>query len=648
MSFPRVQLFLDRTQAVRPDFQMTTRNAPAVAKLCQRLEGIPLAIELAAARAHALSPSQILKRFSERFEILRQRRPKKSDRHRSLWAAMEWSYHLLPTELQRFFARLSVFRGGWSLEAAEAVTGSDGVLECWSDAVPTFQHSITPSLHLLEQLRSHSLVLVEEGVPDVRYRMLETLREFAAEQLTPKERAALARRHAHYFLSLAQKAESQLAGREQQAWLERLEAEHDNLRAAFAWTSKNDAETGLRLAAALGQFWEVHGYWSEGREWLEQCLAQNPDAASDLRVDALVWTGRLMLRRGDYQQSIGVLEDALRLSREMDYRRGIANALHNLGAAATYQSNYARARSFYEDSLRLRGEFADVRGMASLLHSLGFVAIQQNDYARARALCGESLTLHRELGDKRGIALSLNVLAAVTQQQGDYTGERAFLAEGLKTAQEIGDKSTVADFLNGLGAVAFFQGDHAQGRVFFEQSLSLRRALGDPRGIAFSLHGLGWLAQAAGDWAQARALHEEGLAIRRALGERRETIQSLCELGDVTLAQGDVTHALSLYAEALRISQELDIKIGFARGLGAMAKIACLQQQWERAARLFGAADALHKTIGAPLPPPFQRDVDKHLATLRQSLDEATFYACWNAGRDMTPQQAVADALNET
>jgi len=286
LEFASVQLFVDRAQLTRPDFQVTARNAADVAALCDRLEGIPLAIELAAPWIQSLTPAQILSRIERRFDLLVSRRRDIGPRHVTLRAALEWSYRLLSPELQRFFARLSVFRGGWTLETAEAVCGNAEVWEYGSQA-PTQPPSHTSTPHLLARLQAHSLVVAEEAEGGMRYRLLETLREYANEQLSAAERERLARRHAAYYLELAENTKAKGAGAEQAEGLARLEEEHDNFRAALEWALASEPEIALRLTVALWRFWYVRGYLNEGRRWLEEALSRSEDGPESIRARSM-------------------------------------------------------------------------------------------------------------------------------------------------------------------------------------------------------------------------------------------------------------------------------------------------------------------------------------------------------------------------
>jgi non-specific serine/threonine protein kinase len=344
-----VRLFTDRAQRARPDFQVTAGNADAVAGLCRLLEGIPLAIELAAARARVLTPGQMLETLStDRFPLLTRRgsaAPDGDARHRSLWATLDWSFRLLPPELQRFFARLSVFRGGWSHVAAETVCEEPRALE------------------YLTQLRVHSLIQTEDAGDEMRFRMLETLREFAGEQLTQDERRFLARRHLRFFRDLAAETEPKIHGPEQKAVLDRLEWEHDNVRAALTWSQNDPAEgeSGLRLAGALSWFWHLRSHFAEGRSWLGRALESRP-AATDARATALQGAGQLTYYLGDHAGAQVLLEESARLWWDLGNRRGTAYALVYLGAAAFEQGDHGTARAVLAESVALARATEDLVG----------------------------------------------------------------------------------------------------------------------------------------------------------------------------------------------------------------------------------------------------------------------------------------------
>jgi predicted ATPase len=653
-----VQLFTDRAQAVRPDFQVTPANMAAVAALCARLEGLPLALELAAARAQMLTPQQMLARLDQhegaRLDMLTSRHRGTDPRHQSLRAMLDWSYQLLTPELQQFFAHLSVFRGGFTLEAASAVAdgevhpqmsqisaeGRGGLsLDSPSSAKSATSADQNPirnpdALDCLEQLRECSLVLAEECGETMRYRILETLREFGAEQLSPEQQPGVAGRHAAFYCALAEEAEPELLGAGQPVWLKRLEQEHDNLRAALGWAvgprqlsvrSKTDNRqlttdnwqlttdhwqltTGLRLAGALWEFWASQGHVAEGRDHLEKLL-RLPGA------------------------------EARTLAR--------AKALACVGILADFQGDFAAARALHEEGLAIRRALGDQWGVAFSLTAMGFVAQHQGDYGAARLLQEESLSIWRALGNELGVAWSLNSLADVAGHEGDFAGASSRLRESLTLRRAQGDQWGAAFALSGLGTMALYQGDLAAARGFYEESLAVRRGLGDRRGIATSLANMGYVALRQGGLEEARSLLDESLAIQQELGDQWGVADALSGLGHVACRQGDWAAARSLLAEGLALRRALGDREGSVTCLEGLAVVAGAKSQTERAGRLFGAAATLREARSAPLPPPDRTYYERHVTAARAALGETAFAAAWNTGRALTWEQAVAAALGE-
>ncbi len=479
--FEAVRLFIERAQAVRPSFAVTNGNAPAVARVCFRLDGIPLALELAAARVRSLSVEEINTRLGQRFRLLTGGARNTLPRQQTLRALIDWSYDLLTAAEKTLLCRLSVFAGGWTLAAAEGVCSGDGV-EGWE------------VLDLLTGLADKSLAVYEEGVDgDVgRYRLLETVRQYAGDRLGESgEAAAVQGRSASWFLGLAEEAESQLRGPEQASWLGRLEREHDNLRASLAWEeqSADGREDGLRLAGPLWRFWWVRGHFTEGRQWLGRALARiKPEGAG--------------------REGVGVREGSA----------ARAKALNGAGALAWAQGDFAGARALFEESLTIRRQLGDQQGIAGSLGNLGVVASGQSDFAGARALYEEGLSLFRQLGDQQGVANALNNLGNVAYQQGDLADARALQEEGLTLSRQLGDQNGIAESLINLGVVAFEQGDFVGARALHEESLTLYRQLGDQRGIACNLEGMSAVACGQSQASRAARLGAAASALRASIG----------------------------------------------------------------------------------------------------------------------------------
>ncbi len=586
-SYSAVQLFAQRARQARWDFSLAQEGA-AVAEICRLVEGMPLAIELAAAWVGRQSCQTIAAGIARDLDALSTSLRDVPPRHRSVRAAFDHSWALLSEEERRAFRKLSVFRGGFDEEAAARVAGV--------------------SHRVLSALVDKSLV---RRAAAGRYDMHTLLRQFAAEKLQQAGEAALTRkRHLKYFMTFAERIERQLVGQPQEAGLNQLEADYDNLRAALHWSLESgQTETGLRLAGALWRFWEVRGYLKEGSRWLEEALASAKSArtAPSPRAKALLGAGRLLWCQGEYERAAILLQEGLALFQKLEDRQGVADSFNNLGLVAWHQGDYERSQAAHEKALVLRRQLRDKRGIAGSLGNLAVVASCQGDYERARALYHESLALFRELKDKQNVALSLNNLGTIVMNQREY----------------------------------------GQARGLFEESLALFRELGFKQGIAWSLGNLGQVARGLGKYGRAATFYRESLVLLRELGDQQAVATTLANIGGVALAQNDSEQAAGLYREALAVQWELREKRDMAECLEGLAGVAGQQGQLERAARLFGAAEALREAIGAPLPFPQRSEYERYVATVRARLDEGTFKKAWDQGRAMPLEQAVAYALAE-
>ncbi|MEO7838962.1 MAG: tetratricopeptide repeat protein [Anaerolineales bacterium] len=485
--YEAVKLFIDRATSAVPSFTVTNDNAPALAQVCHRLDGIPLAIELAAAKIRVLSVDQIAKRLDDRFRLLIGGSRTVLERHQTLRAAIDWSYNLLPPDEQSLFRRLAIFVGGWTLEAAEAVC-SDPSTSLPEEQVASLRAGSVlvqseDVLNLMEQLINKSLVIREEAGHESRYRMLETIRQYANEKLIESaESAALRDRHLKYFLNVAETAEPNLHSEEQGQWLGQLEMEHNNLRAALEWSKaeQQGAEKGLRLAGALWRFWEVRGHYAEGRAQLEAALVRSEPGRTLAQAKALVGAGTLAWYQTDYASATTFHEAALSMQRELGDQQGIAFSLNNLGAQALEQGEYENAANWLEESLALSRELRDRRTSGYALHNLGEVVRHQGDFERAFALYHESLAAFREVRDPWAISLSMIWLGVATQHLGEYDQATAYLKEGLALCLELGIRRGIAEGLEGLAGVAFAQRQSDWALQLFGAADTLRKALHSP------------------------------------------------------------------------------------------------------------------------------------------------------------------------
>jgi len=473
--YEAVRLFVERAKLRSPRFELTEENAGAVVQICRQLEGMPLSIELAAARVRALSLEQIAQRLEDSLKLLRSDSRTAPQRHRTLRATLDWSHELLSEVERVLFGRLSVFAGGWTLEGAEALGSGEGVGN--SDV-----------LDPLSRLVDKSLVALEEDEHDgaLRYTMLEPVRQYAREKLRESgEEDAVQGRHAEFFLALAEEAEPEMSGPDQEAWLKKLEREHANLRGALAWAldpahsrkpSEHRTELGLRLAGALGRFWGVYGP-GEGLRWLEKGLARGEAAPKPALAKALYEAGWIELFQGDYDTAIALLEEGLALFKELGYRQGVATSLVNLGFAALHLGDRERTAVLRQEVAALQREPLEPWTLAWLTTFLGVTALYEGDYERSAALATEALAIYRELGDKRGMSLCHFDLGLIELIRGDHEPAAALL-ESVRVLRGSKDKFCLAYGIFGLAAVAAARAQPRRAARLWGAAEALREEIG--------------------------------------------------------------------------------------------------------------------------------------------------------------------------
>lgn len=576
-----VRLFLDRAQAARAGFELTPENMGAVVSLCRRLEGIPLALELAAARISVLTPAQILKQLEAGTPLLAARQAPEA-RHGSLEATVEWSYRLLNPELQTFFARLSVFRGGWSLPACTAIC----------DAAER-------TVEFLTDLRDSSLILAEESGGEMRYRMLETVRTFAARHLPESERFPLRRRHRDWFLAFAR--ERSPAPIRQPDWWVGLEQEHGNLTAALAWSRAEPGEAvpGLRLAATLATFWRIRGYTLQGFRHLQDLLArpetQQPEG---WRIGALNAAGGLAAALEEERLALEYFEESERISRARGEPRLLSFTLCCLAGMAARCGNRDRARLLYEESLALKTESRDPLGVPGILVSLARLERERGDLAQARSFCEKAL---------------------------------------LHTADHE-DRHCLGMCLEALGWVATAEGDPERARSLHQAALRSRIEMDNQAGIASSFYHLGLLAEKADE---ARHWLTRALEIRSERGDQVGTVQARVALGRLALREDDLDMALAQFRQALALSRQLPRRNFLKSILEGLAGVAWESGALLRAARLLGASDAAPDTLNDEA----LGSLPRALPALRAASAGGELKRSWEEGRALAPQQAIAAAL---
>jgi predicted ATPase/DNA-binding SARP family transcriptional activator len=497
-----VALFIERARESRPEFQLSDESATAVAELCVRLDGLPLALELAAARANLLAPSAILSRLGRRLDVLTTSDASVPERHRTLRAAIEWSYDLLDPDEKLLFTSLAVFSGGFSTDGAEVVAGVD-------------------VLDGIGKLLDSSLLRSERPVGDEpRFGTLETIREYARERLAQREdEQEVRRRHAAFYCELAERAEPGLRGPGQVAWLRRLDAERENLRAALGWTAESGAaELGLRIASALWRYWQVRGGLGEGRKHLERLLVLDEPIATPVRSEALAASGRLAFMQGDLDAAAAYMEESVALTSELGGGRLMAMSLVVLAMIARAGGDPARADEFLDQSVRVAQERGDWFSQAVALSGRGELCYLAGEFKAARRNLEEGLRASREVGDIRNIARTLTALGAVALEQRDYGRATRLLEEALTLQRELGDHWGIPRSIVSLGVAALGQGENAEAEILFDQGLRLQLETDDRPGIASSLEQIALLSTKRADHAAVACLYGAAAILREMVG----------------------------------------------------------------------------------------------------------------------------------
>ena len=665
LSSPSVELLVERARATGMELPLDAETARAAAEICRRLDGLPLAIELAAARVRLLPPAALLSRLERRLPVLVGGPHDLPARQQTMRDAIAWSYELLDEPEQALFRRMCAFVGGCTLEAAEVICSSggdgpavlDGVASLMASSLLRPQETTVAGDGAALPAVGDGAASATAGDGDVppaapRLTMLETIREYGTELLAKRsETTEIAGRHAAYYLALAEQAGPALTRPEAVAWLARLDTEHDNLRAALRWArEQDDGATELRLAAALWPFWQQRGHLSEGRRWLREALDRRPAAAvaPSVRVNGLAGAARLAMDQAAYDEAAQRCAQAMELARELGDPRMLAAAFNTRGMLARAQDRYADSARDHQAALEQARAAADRAGEAVALLGLGYAAMFTGDAPRAAALAEESLAAARDSGDRHTLAQVLFLLGWAAGNAGAWASERAeaFGTEALGLFRALGDTGGQADALFMLGTFGINSGDFQRAARFFADSLALLRERGDEKTTARGLGGLGTALLNLGDRATAREVLEESLIVARKYGDRWSTAMSLTLVGHVDLADGDHTRAQALLAEAASLFADTGNLIYVQWCLEGLAGAAAARGDYERAAELDGARDALRAQIGVLLPPVHPAGYARTLAAARAGLTPEAFDAARARSSHQGPQQIIAAALS--
>jgi predicted ATPase len=634
LASPAVKLFVERAQAVLPEFRLTTRNGKAVAAICMRLDGLPLAIELAAAAVRLMSPQRLLERLSgtsgSSLRLLNG--PVRDDaiHHQTLRQAFQWSYNLLEDSAQRLFARLGVFVSGCTLEAIDAI--------CNVGDIPP------GSVEGIALLLDNCLVQrVESPDGEYRFTMLSTLREFALDRLAAGgEWDTLRQRHADYYLAYARLTENELSVQDEVAWLERVEWELDNLRAALDWTMGASPEQALSLAVALFPFWHVRSYLNEGRRYLERALGHNL-MPSALRGRALAAAGLLAQRQGDFRQAENLTSESVSLYRQLEDQPGLAYALNNQAIVRMSVGENAQALRLAEESLALCQKLEDVLGIARAQMISGQIALNEDRLDAARQALETSLDFWRRRGDSKNAILCLINLGRVSMVKGSYPQAQALIEESLSLSRKIKDPHWEMVGLWNLAEITLCQGAFSQAEPLLAGCLDQARRLGDRyfEAVTLSRQGLVSLSRGPQGASQTAHLLQDSLDVGRRTGSKWIVADALAHLGYADLLNGAYPEADRQLKQSLLLFSEQGECSHVVLNMERLAIASLRQAHCELAARLLAAASAWRAAHGEPLPPVYCAEQQLAVDQLRAQLGEGAWTQAWMEGQAMSLDQAL-------
>ena len=674
-----VQLFIERVKTFVPSFTLTEKNASSVAQICCRLDGIPLALELAAARVKVMSVEQMAARLDDIFNLLTSGNRTALPRQQTLRALIEWSYDLLSESEKSLFRRLAAFSGGWSLEAAESIcsVGQDSILP----------HDV---LDDLARLVDKSLVVKEEHNGEARFHMLETIRQYAEFKMFASEEVEeVKNRHRDWFMQLAEEAEPKLRTGEQMTWLTQLELEHDNLRAAMNWSiEQKHIEQALRIPSALAYFWEIHGHGEEGRIWFKQALAIDEDAK---RKYPFAWANAvhgfaiLSAYTPQFQTHHPEMEEVLKIFREYGDDFRVGHTLYHLAYFPHFVGELDTAKARYEESLGVYKKINNEWGVGECLHCIAHIEEVQGNTEKAHALYNQSLEELQPIGDRYSLFHPLGDTALIALNKGELNAAKTILEDSIQAFEELKNREWTSISINRLIEVLCEQGEYENARKVNQRNLDVQRETNNLDQLSWSIELKGRIELAEGNLSSAHQLLDEALAISEKTNNQfsvgfLKTALGLIDCYEGNYARGkeiieigiekvrkeyaskasalltyrsyalwlekDVPGAARSYRDTLQELQGNFYFIRIPECLEGLGKIAVAQNQLERAARLLGAAEAMREKMDTPMPPVQRGDYDAHVQILREKLG-GKFETTRNDGRSMTMEQVIEFALED-
>jgi predicted ATPase/class 3 adenylate cyclase len=588
-----VRLFTDRALSTKPDFRVTDSNVLFIARLCNNLDGIPFAIELAAARVRSLPVEKIAEKLNDRFKLLTGGSRTALPRQQTLRAMMDWSYELLTDDEKAMLRRLSVFAGGWKLETSEEI--------CSDENVETYE-----VIDVLGSLIDKSLVVFDEEKE--RYFLQETVRQYGIEKLSESSEDEFKIRHSQFFLSMAEEAEPHLTGSEQRKWTNLLEEEHDNLRVAIGRNSldMNSEESVVKFGAFLWRFWYIRGYLSEGRKWLKEILGK-------FKTDSIY----------------------------------LGNAFRGAGVLARSQGDYLDAKTKYDEALRIYRDIGNKEGIANILNGLALISYEQGNVNESKNMHEQALMMRREINDKRGIASSLHNLGDISSEFGDYVKAKEFYSDALNNWKRIGDKLSLANTMYSMGNAAYNQGEYLEAEKLYKESIEIFREAGDDVGVAYTLSGLGNIAEQQGNHEEAIRILKDALKIFKEAEDMRAVCNVLLNLG-LDLYQVDkIDESRKFLIEGLLLCREIANKPGTVQCISGFCRLAISEEQNNRAVCLLSFINTTLQSMGTVFDKSALIMHEQTINSLREKLSDEEFSKFWEEGKKLSIEQAVELALKK-
>ncbi len=633
--YEAVRLFIERALCVNKNFRVNNDNAPALAEICHKLDGIPLAIELAAVRIKILSVEKIHERLDDRFKLLIGGQRTALPRQQTLKALIDWSYDLLSNEERILWSRLSVFSGGWNLDAAEDIC---------SDLTIIKKEEI---LDLLGNLTDKSIVIFNQD--NNKYSMLESIKQYGHDKLIKSNKYKIIKdKFLKFYTELAETANKNLRGGETAIWINILNSEYKNIEKGLIWSlDSNENEISARIVGSIAQYWFILGNISEGIRWLEIVLMKQPENMDSYFCRVNYFRGKFARLNGDFEMAKIFLNRSLQYWREVGNKRGISDTLNSLGVNEFDQGRYEQAAEYYEENLKIYRESENKKGIAVSLNNLGNVVSNLGDFTKAIKLYEESLAIRRELKDELGIGITLNNLGILAFEQGEYEKAYDLLNQSMQIRHSIGDRNGIAISILNLGHTAYNQGEFLKSSNYYKESLKICREIGDKSLTADSLCNLGKAALEQEDTEQALKFIEESIGINREIGSQSQIAICLYFLGRIAFLKKEKEKAREYYYESLNIYHETGNRKDIVLNLIRLAEFQNFAGQNIQAVKLLGFVFKNYSESNKiKFPKTDQFVIDEFIMELKKKLSEKDFLENYEAGKLMSLKQAIETAIS--